>query len=75
MSVLATSQPVSQDFPGLWQMMFVELPDGDYRVIIEGRRGVSGGVTSLAIDDITIWPCSKYCKTTFVVMVLTSIYF
>lgn len=42
-----------------WNRMFTVLPGGVFQVVIEGRRS-SVGISSLAIDDIIIQPCSKF---------------
>ena len=45
-----------------WQRVFCPLPAGIYQLVIDGSRGTTAETTSLALDDITIWPCKRYCE-------------
>ena len=48
-----------------WQRLFVKLPDGIHRVVITGHRDDSNSTGGLLIDDVSMQPCSYYCKTGF----------
>lgn len=50
-----------------WSRLFVELPEGVHRVIIEGYRGHKGS-SSLSLDDIIIKNCSSFGKHWFKVV-------
>jgi len=45
-----------------WNRLFTKLPDGIHRVIIEGRRSISGQ-SGMSIDDIVVQPCVTFGKT------------
>lgn len=42
-----------------WRRKFLELPPGLHQIIIEGVME-GGKVQSMAIDDITVWPCQDF---------------
>ena len=43
-----------------WRHAFCNLPPGIGQVVIDGFRGKDEETTSIAIDDVTIWHCSRY---------------
>ena len=45
-----------------WERVFMELPDGIMQVVIEATRPEERSLSAIAIDDITIWPCTDFCK-------------
>lgn len=47
--------------PPMWNRLFAVLPAGINRVVVEGRRSLSG-FSSLSVDDIVIRHCSTFGK-------------
>ena len=45
-----------------WERVFMELPDGIMWIIIQATRPEQRSLSAIAIDDITIWPCTDFCK-------------
>ena len=42
-----------------WDRLFVTLPKGVHRVVVEGRRS-GDGYSSLSVDDIVLQPCQQF---------------
>ena len=44
-----------------WPMIFVRLPDGIHQIIFEGFIK-KGRASAILMDDLTVAPCSTFCK-------------
>ena len=45
-----------------WERIFMELPDGIMQIVIKARRPDEPSLSAIAIDDITVSPCTNFCK-------------
>ncbi len=44
----------------MWSRLFVHLPTGVNRLVLKGIRSSDDQKSGILIDDLTLWPCSKY---------------
>jgi len=47
--------------PNDWCRLFIELPGGLHRIVVEGKRGVFGS-SGVSLDDISLKDCDVFCK-------------